>query len=258
MSRDQEMQLLQELFPYGAAGNGNDPVGFDTAEATIALGSIGASWNSAAKLEEFRAFFEATLACSNFNGETNGQLGFEMYEEVFCVRVEDQNERGQNGTEFGHKIFVLSPTVSKLFSFGRFGLANCFVECSDADFTVVTNLPLEDPLPTLLDYCIYSLRDQAQDRVDDFAKRSGGALFQMAYGWESPIHNDRFDGYYLRQIQLKPGMETIDLYRSNLSREPDLDEYETWLSEKRAFARKWLAQTPYPPKWFPGVEPHLP
>jgi hypothetical protein len=258
MSRDQEMQLLQDLFSYGAAGNGNDPVGFGTAEALIALESIGVSWKSAAKIEEFRAFFEATIACSNFNGETNSQLGFEMYEEVFYVRLEEQNQRGQVGTEFGDRVFVLAPTVSKFFSFGRFGLVNCYVECSDSDFRVVSNLPLEDPLPTLLDYCIYSLRDPAQDRVGDFAKRSGGALFQIAYGWENPVHNYRFDGYYLRQIQLKPGLETTNLYRSNLSREPDVEEYEAWLAEKRAFARKWLEQTSYPPKWFPGVDPHLP
>lgn len=256
MSRAEEMQLLRDSFAH-VMEDGYEPVGYGTEEALIALNWMGIRWESTAKIEELRSFFEATIACAMFSPESNGIHGYEMSEDVGWWSLEEASRRGPDGIEFGRNIFVRSPATSKLFGFASFGWVQCYVECSGTDFWVVSNLPMEDPLPTLLDYCISALRVPSEEWRND-PNRCGGALFQMAYGWDDPEHNYRFDGHYLRQVLMNPGLESSNLYRSNLQRDPDLDEYAAWLAEKRAFARQWLEQTRYPPKWFPGVEPHLP
>jgi hypothetical protein len=132
--------------------------------------------------------------------------------------------------------FVLSPPFDTDggFVIGSFGLVHLFMQCSQTDLAVVSNVPLFDPLPTLVDFAVWAHErhnaDEAAGRADPFFNvREAGCIFQMAYGWDEPEHSLRYS--------VEHGLP-----------------YGVWLGKVRAAAREWLDQTAFPPKWFPGVE----
>jgi hypothetical protein len=119
------------------------------------------------------------------------------------------------------------------FSLGQFGLVELFVQCSPDDVAIATNLPLVDPVPTLVDFAVWAnarwaVLEAAGESVASFDVREAGCLFQMAFGWDEPDHNLRY--WVPRDVS-----------------------YPAWLSNVRAVAREWLEQTTFPPEWLPGT-----
>jgi hypothetical protein len=167
-----------------------------------------------------------TVNCVGYGLEATGYFGsWQSFDE--SVQLPSLSSSGT--TVFGRTALSVGG-----FSLGRFGLVHLFVECSSTDVAVVSNVPLSDPLPTLVDFAVWAHERWAADEeaglADPFFNvREAGCIFQMAYGWDEPEHN-------LRE-SVEHGLP-----------------YGAWLGKVRAAAREWLEQTAFPPKWFAGVE----
>jgi hypothetical protein len=133
----------------------------------------------------------------------------------------------------GRFVFAKPYPVQAGYWFATFGMTHCFFQISGSDISIVSNVPVFDPFPTLMDYALWAHRkfaDEERDGRSDptFNVKEPGCLFQMAYGWDDPQHNLRYS------VEESP--------------------YDSWLDRMRSTAREWLAQTKFPPKWHPGVQ----
>ena len=137
----------------------------------------------------------------------------------------------------GKTVFSKPYPVQGGYILGAFGLSHCFFQLSEFEISIVSNLPVFDPFPTLIDYALWAHRryadDESRGRLDPaFNVKEPGCLFQMAYGWDDPGHNLRYS--------------VVD------------SPFDEWLVRMRTAAREWLEQTQFPPQWHPGVVPFQP
>jgi hypothetical protein len=134
----------------------------------------------------------------------------------------------------GTHIFTDPDMIQEGYLFARFGLVCCFLQVTPQNIRVVTNLPVHDPLPTLVDYALFSAQREAllPEVEAEGVLREAGCLYQMSYGWDNEAHN----------------------LRNQSADEP----FEEWLPIRKALARDWLAQTTVPPQWHAGISPYLP